>query len=187
MSNSPKINKTETLYKSDWLTLQKAHWQKSNGQEFTWEYVNRNKCSNIVMTIPIMKHSGNHVLVKQYRAPLNNFTLEFPAGLVDIGEDLDIAALRELKEETGYSGKILSCQNDRAVSAGLCSEIISIFNVEIDEKDPVNLNPQQNLDECEELEVIVFSKEDLIDIVMNSKCTEIIDIKLSLYCSGLLK
>ena len=41
------------------------------------------------------------VLVRQYRYALDDYIYEFPAGLVDEGEDYRTAAIRELKEETG--------------------------------------------------------------------------------------
>lgn len=41
------------------------------------------------------------VLVRQYRCSIDDYIYEFPAGLVEIGEDAKEAAKRELKEETG--------------------------------------------------------------------------------------
>lgn len=41
------------------------------------------------------------VLIRQYRYPIDGFIYEFPAGLVDKGEDYATAAVRELREETG--------------------------------------------------------------------------------------
>lgn len=41
------------------------------------------------------------VLVRQYRYPLGGYVYEFPAGLVEPGEDIDAAAVREMYEETG--------------------------------------------------------------------------------------
>lgn len=41
------------------------------------------------------------VLVKQYRYTLDDYVYEFPAGLIDDGEDRRSAAIREMKEETG--------------------------------------------------------------------------------------
>ncbi|KAG8142573.1 putative ADP-sugar pyrophosphatase-like isoform 2 protein [Naja naja] len=40
------------------------------------------------------------VLVKQFRPPIGAFCLEFPAGLIDSNETPEVAALRELEEET---------------------------------------------------------------------------------------
>lgn len=41
------------------------------------------------------------VLVRQYRYPLGGYVYEFPAGLVEPGEDIASAAVREMYEETG--------------------------------------------------------------------------------------
>lgn len=41
------------------------------------------------------------VLIRQYRCPIDDYIYEFPAGLVDEGEDYKMAGERELKEETG--------------------------------------------------------------------------------------
>ncbi len=41
------------------------------------------------------------VLVRQYRFPVGDYVYEFPAGLVEDGEDYREAAVREMKEETG--------------------------------------------------------------------------------------
>jgi ADP-ribose pyrophosphatase len=47
---------------------------------------------------------GRLVLVEQFRPGSRRVTLEFPAGLVDPGEEPAAAAARELAEETGYHG-----------------------------------------------------------------------------------
>lgn len=41
------------------------------------------------------------VLVRQFRYPLNGYVYEFPAGLVEPGENMLSAGIREMKEETG--------------------------------------------------------------------------------------
>ncbi len=43
------------------------------------------------------------VLIRQYRYPLGGFVYEFPAGLVEDGEDMLEAAIREMYEETGLT------------------------------------------------------------------------------------
>lgn len=43
------------------------------------------------------------VLVRQYRYTLGDYIYEFPAGLVEPGEEFHSAAVRELKEETGLT------------------------------------------------------------------------------------
>ena len=43
------------------------------------------------------------VLVRQYRYPLGDYVYEFPAGLVEPGEDMLDAGIREMYEETGLN------------------------------------------------------------------------------------
>jgi ADP-ribose pyrophosphatase len=44
------------------------------------------------------------VLVRQFRYGIDEFSLEIPGGVMDVGEDPVAAGLRELREETGFSG-----------------------------------------------------------------------------------
>jgi ADP-ribose pyrophosphatase len=75
------------------------------------------------------------LLVEQYRPPVSASVLEFPAGLAgDIpgreDEDLAVAALRELEEETGYRAARLKRITSGPISAGLSDEIITLFLAE---------------------------------------------------------
>lgn len=47
------------------------------------------------------------MLQKQWRAPADAVVIEIPAGLMDPGESPEECALRELREETGYVGKVM--------------------------------------------------------------------------------
>jgi 8-oxo-dGTP pyrophosphatase MutT (NUDIX family) len=47
------------------------------------------------------------LLQKQFRPPIDAVTIEVPAGLMDEGETAEECALRELKEETGYTGVVM--------------------------------------------------------------------------------
>jgi ADP-ribose pyrophosphatase len=49
----------------------------------------------------VRTHSNKIAFVKQKRIPLNQFTLELPAGMVDPNETPKSAAIRECKEEIG--------------------------------------------------------------------------------------
>ena len=55
---------------------------------------------NVVAVTPEAKL----VLVRQFRFGTNDFSLEIPGGIIEAGEDPVFAGVRELREETGYSG-----------------------------------------------------------------------------------
>ena len=56
-----------------------------------------------VNVVPITK-DNRVVIVNQYRFGVEKIIPEIPGGLIDTGEDSKSAAIRELEEETGYTG-----------------------------------------------------------------------------------
>jgi ADP-ribose pyrophosphatase len=68
------------------------------------------------------------LLIKQYRAPVNQYLYEMPAGLRDHdGEDDLVAAKRELAEEADYQATDWSHLHSFYTTPGSSSEIIEIF------------------------------------------------------------
>lgn len=68
-----------------------------------WEYVSRTRGVSAAVILAV--HEGRAILVEQYRVPLGARCIELPAGLVgdeEEGEEVAVAAIRELEEETGY-------------------------------------------------------------------------------------
>ncbi|MFW5698219.1 MAG: NUDIX hydrolase, partial [Planctomycetota bacterium] len=65
--------------------------------------------------------------VRQYRYPLQRWTVEVPAGTSDPGETPEQAAQRELGEETGYSCARLVERLRFNPSVGVCDELMVVF------------------------------------------------------------
>lgn len=60
--------------------------------------------SNDSVNVVALTLDRQMLFVRQYRFGIGEYTLELPGGIVDTGEQVDTAAQRELREETGYSG-----------------------------------------------------------------------------------
>lgn len=74
------------------------HPNRTEEQEFF--VVNAPDWVNVVALTP----DHRLVLVRQFRYGTNDFSLEIPGGIIDPGEDCVAAAVRELREESGYVG-----------------------------------------------------------------------------------
>jgi len=77
--------------------------QLPNGSTATREYVVH---PGAVMVVPLIEDAQGTlqvVLERQFRYPVNQVMIEFPAGKLDPGESCFDCAKRELREETGYS------------------------------------------------------------------------------------
>ncbi len=89
-----------------------------------WEYVSRAR--GIRAAVILAVDDEDHVLlVEQYRVPLGRACIELPAGLVgdhDAGEDVALAAARELEEETGYRAEAIETLGEFFSSPGMVSE-----------------------------------------------------------------
>ena len=66
----------------------------------------RNDIKNSVSLDSHIKTKDNIILVEQFRIATRNNLLEIPAGKIENGETPDTAALREMNEEIGFSGKL---------------------------------------------------------------------------------
>lgn len=93
-----------------------------------WEYVSRAR--GIRAAVIVAVDDDRHLLlVEQYRVPLGRACLELPAGLVGDeadGEPVEIAAARELEEETGYRAGRIESLGEYFSSPGMVSESFTL-------------------------------------------------------------
>ena len=81
-----------------------------------------------VVLIPV-EADGRLVLIRQYRAPLDRFLWEFPAGRVDPGEPVDAAVRRECEEEIARVPHRIERIRGLFPAPGFCDEELIFFRV----------------------------------------------------------
>jgi ADP-ribose pyrophosphatase len=94
-----------------------------NGKTATREYLDHPGAVGIVPFIDPKRI----VMVKQYRYPVREVTLEIPAGKLTPGENPVLCARRELKEETGYSGGWMEPLLSYWPTPAFANEILHLF------------------------------------------------------------
>ena len=63
----------------------------------------RNRADGVILYGIYGEDKDHVVLIRQFRYPLGDYVYEFPAGLVEEGEDILEAGIREMYEETGLT------------------------------------------------------------------------------------
>ncbi len=133
-----------------------------NGDTTTREYVIH---PGAVMIIALLD-DGRLVMERQYRYPVKQVMIEFPAGKLDAGEDRLACAQRELLEETGYRAK-------EWAHAGVLHPVISYSTEFIDIWFARGLRlGERRLDEGEFLDVFTASLEELLAWSREGKLTD---------------
>lgn len=131
-----------------------------NGNIVTWDFIGHKGAAAVVA----VNEEGKLLMVRQYRNALDRETLEIPAGgLNSIDEPTDVAAARELEEETGYKAGKLELLITIRTTVAFCNEKIDVYVA-------TDLKPsRQNLDEDEFIGVETYSIEELAQMVYDCK------------------
>ena len=107
------IDSIRPLAESRFLTLYELDAVRRDGGHFAYYMASRTADANKLKAVThenkpdgvivYATYEDKVVLVRQYRYPVGGYVYEFPAGLVEPGEDVSSAAKREIFEETGLT------------------------------------------------------------------------------------
>lgn len=116
-----------------------------------------------VCVVPLTDH-GTVLMVRQFRYPMQEITLEIPAGKIEPGEDPATCGKRELCEEVGRTcGKYTSLGTIYPTPA-YDTEVIHMYLAQA-----LSAPLTQDLDEDEFLDITELSLEEAIQTVMRGE------------------
>lgn len=154
------------LFDGQWISLYETVFENRRGEQIVWECIRRKKSAVGVVAVAELKPSRRFILIKQFRPALNGYVLSFPAGMSQ-GDPQH--ALVELKEETGYTGRIVDVSPLLKASFGLINDSVYVVAMEVDEFDPQNQNPQQELESAEDITVVLVKREEARDFLIREQ------------------
>ncbi|MDO5702481.1 MAG: NUDIX hydrolase [Lachnospiraceae bacterium] len=137
-----------------------------DGRVETWDFVHHRHGGGACV-VPVLP-DGRIVMVRQFRPAVGLMMLELPAGARD-PEDADTAltALRELREETGFSADRLDFLARIHSAPAFLDETTDIYLA----KDIEAVSPQ-HLDEAEDIRIEICSLESLTADISEGRITD---------------
>ena len=181
-----KVKNIKMLAETKYLKLYSADYLNKKGALRNWTIASRKNIDDLNnkffdngedkpdAVVIIAKHTDENklVLIKQFRIPINDYVIELPAGLIDDGETFEETVKRELKEETGLD--LLKINQEKTnkkvyVSVGMTDESVALVHCTC----TGNIS-NENLEDDEDIEVILVSKEEAKEII---KVEKNIDVK----------
>ncbi|KAI1397466.1 NUDIX hydrolase domain-like protein [Hypoxylon fuscum] len=194
-TQEPVINKVSELPvdQAKWVTLKRIDYTDQVGKQRTWEVATRKTRGKAGVDAVAMGNILLHpsrpastMLVIQYRPPLDSYTVEWPAGLIDAEETAEQAAVREFKEETGYDCRLLSLSPVQAADPGMSDANMQLAMVEVQLKEG-DEEPEQRLEDGEHIQRVVVPLSELYDRLVEYSKTErtVVAAKLFHFAAGM--
>ena len=152
-----KTISTERIYEGAILNLRKDKVTVKEGRTSYREIVEHKGGVVIAAITPDNKIP----MVKQFRKAAEKAVLEIPAGKLEDDEDPKEAALRELREETGYTAESIKYINSFYSSIGYSEEVLHLYiagDLKAGETD---------FDDNEAIEIYEYSIDELVNMVMD--------------------
>ena len=173
--------RSDELFKGHFLHAVRDTVALPDGSSATREYILH---PGAVMVIPLlfdaMTGDWRLVLERQYRHPVGRVMIEFPAGKLDPGENLQCCAQRELLEETGYSAS-------EWAHAGVLHPVISYSTEFIDIWFARGLTlGDRHLDQGEFLDVFTATPAELLQWCRDGSVTDAKTLTASLWVQNFL-
>ena len=153
-----KTLKSELVYEGPVFKVRK-HLVETRGGESVRDIVEHNGGAIMIG----LTDEGRILMVRQYRKAFEEALLELPAGKTDPGEEPEVTAAREFREETGYTANSVRHLLTFYPTCGYSAEKLHIFICR-------DLTPgETEWDDTESLDVLEIGTDELLDMVMKNE------------------
>jgi len=126
MRDKPTILAREIVASSRLFRVEELQLRFSNGVERTYERLVGKGSGYGAVMIVALADAEHALLVEEYCAGTDDYQLSLPKGLIEPGEDVLLAANRELKEEAGFGAHELELIAELSLSPGYMSQKIQV-------------------------------------------------------------
>ena len=161
MLNTEITVKSEKIFEGKIVNLRVDTVELEN-QKYAKREIVEHKSAACILAV----NNDKILLVRQYRKAIEEFIYELPAGILNIAEEPQEAALRELEEETGYAAHKIKLIYEFYTSPGFSNEKVYLFEASDLVYKAVNFDE----DEC--IETIEVTKDEAKKMIDTGRITD---------------
>lgn len=149
----------ETVHEGSLFKVEALSWTDARGRAIRREVVRH---PGAVVIVPALD-ADNLIMIRNYRIAVDDRLWEFPAGKLEPNEQPELAAVRELEEETGYTAQHIRKLGEFYTSPGFANELMHAYVAE--ELTHVG----QRLEAGEDIHVEVIPRSDALKMVHDGR------------------
>lgn len=146
---------SKTVFKGRILSVDVLEIELPDGRTGTREIIRHGAAVAVIAR----RRDGRFVFIRQFRKAMERVCFEVMAGNCDPGEPAETAAVRELKEETGYTPNTIRFLSSIYPSVGYCTERIDIFYAEVNEPGETDFDHDENI------ETVLLTEEEMNSMI----------------------
>lgn len=164
MSRLPKIHGRRQVEPGRLFRIEQLDLEFANGERRCYERLRSSGLGAVIVVA--LRDPDTVLLVREYAAGLHHYEIGLVKGRLEAGENILEAAQRELREEAGFAARELVELTRLSLSPGYMTHVTHVVLARDLYPDPL---PG---DEPEELEVVPWPLDRLLDLVERPDCTE---------------